>query len=467
MKNNKKIESIDALLDSCISYSDLVKTSDEVSQFVNYYSKFIDLITYAKLMIRDNSLTPKGLQRAVLVLALPIGENENGEIIFSINEAQIQESTAKNVNKEISKIHRNSLKSVSFEERFYKTESLIISEIREMQENISRLGSSNSLNIGDNLYTWNEYSELFESEYGYVPEKFNFETWREYKKVRIDTRALNWKKSIESDFVPIDQDLQSGARSSQGMTMNELLQPTYYDLEPVTSNTQERINVVEEIEPYDENGNLNIEAFMKPTIQKSYASFDDNNNYDYELETKKPIIDVELNQNDFGNFMSDDEQAKSSEMNFDLDIKDEKVELDTQNLEEREISSKFENTFDINLQEFSLTEELQNTEATISTPESDLEEIQVSQKDEKNLDNNEELTKEAIIADIVSSFKTYKPKVQDPEIPEVSIEDIDKEDLFSRVKCIRYEPIETDSSIDDDFFERLGNSLESTSRYSK
>ena len=393
MRNSVKIKKdYNSLLDSCISFENVANNTDDINNLINYYKKNILMVTYAKLMVKGTSLTSKGLEGSVVVFALPVGENSDGEVIFSINEAVVQSDTAKKVNNEIQKMYRNSLKNISQEERFNATERLVISEIKSNQEEISKLSNKKSLNISDERFTWNEYSKKFYNSYGYAPTEFNYSTWIEYKTTMIDTRNLKWSNNKKD--VVIEQ-LHNGAREVQGMTMNQLLQP--YDLLGVEEIKEDSSIEDEKTTKFIDNDdgyvdvdddNFDIEAFMQPTI-KIENEYENNNNF-------------ELSESNY-----DKSNFRFINGDIDLGIKsvDDKLELS--------------NTEDIN--DSSIVEENYN-------------EIFDGQKEEDGSisliqnDNNTDINEESYLPNIDSG----NSKIEDDE---------NIENLFNKVKFIRYDDL--------------------------
>lgn len=393
MRNSVKIKKdYNSLLDSCISFENVANNTDDINNLINYYKKNILMVTYAKLMVKGTSLTSKGLEGSVVVFALPVGENSDGEVIFSINEAVVQSDTAKKVNNEIQKMYRNSLKNISQEERFNATERLVISEIKSNQEEISKLSNKKSLNISDERFTWNEYSKKFYNSYGYAPTEFNYSTWIEYKTTMIDTRNLKWSNNKKD--VVIEQ-LHNGAREVQGMTMNQLLQP--YDLLGVEEIKEDSSIEDEKTTKFIDNDdgyvdvdddNFDIEAFMQPTI-KIENEYENNNNF-------------ELSESNY-----DKSNFRFINGDIDLGIKsvDDKLELS--------------NTEDIN--DSSIVEENYN-------------EIFDGQKEEDGSisliqnDNNTDTNEESYLPNIDSG----NSKIEDDE---------NIENLFNKVKFIRYDDL--------------------------
>ena len=412
MKNRKK--DYNSLLDNCISYEDVASNTLDINNLINYYSKNILMITYAKLMVKGTSLTSKGLEGSVVVLALPVGQNDEGKVLFSINEAVVQADTAKKVNTEVQKIYRNSLKNVPQKERFEITEQLVISEIKANQEEINKLSNTKSLNISDTKYTWDEYSKKFFDIYGYEPTEFDYGTWIEYKTTMIDTRNLKW--SNEKKDIVVEQ-LHDGAREVQGMTMNQLLQP--YDLlgtENIVEDTIEEDNNIEEVEVIDndygkvevDDDNFDIEAFMKPTIEVS-------------------------NEIENDNYESNYDKSEFKFFNGDVDSIDDIVDNN-----EIIIDSDIDNENDINIDD-----------ETINEVEED-----------NSLD-------EETIADTIDE----ESSLSEDTITDSVDEELETDDLFKRIKFIKYDDLvgtqNEEKNDEDDFFQRLSENFEDVSHERK
>lgn len=435
MKNSIKIKKdYNSLLDSCISYEDVASSTEDINYLINYYSKNILMITYAKLMLKGTSLTSKGLEGSVVVFALPVGVNDEGKVIFSINEAVVQADTAKKVNAEVQKIYRNSLKNVSQDERFNTTEELVISEIKANQEEISKLSNTKSLNISDEKYTWDEFSKKFFDTYGYEPSEFNYSTWIEYKTTMIDTRTLRWNNEKKDKVV---EQLHDGAREVQGMTMNQLLQP--YDLLGVEEISNNEINdniKQDEIETVDNNygfvevddDNFDIEAFMQPTI-----NINNNEVKDEESDSVKSDYDEPKFKFINTDIATIDDEIDNKENGFDS----EHIDLDTAQYEKDDIQ--FEE----------LENEVDNFEFE---PESnDLEDISIEPKN---------IVEDDILFDLNSTGEEEKESD--------SREEVNPEDLFKRIKFIKYDDLVKSENKDendniDEFFERLEQNFEKTS----
>ncbi len=412
MKNRKK--DYNSLLDNCISYEDVASNTLDINNLINYYSKNILMITYAKLMVKGTSLTSKGLEGSVVVLALPVGQNDEGKVLFSINEAVVQADTAKKVNTEVQKIYRNSLKNVPQKERFEITEQLVISEIKANQEEINKLSNTKSLNISDTKYTWDEYSKKFFDIYGYEPTEFDYGTWIEYKTTMIDTRNLKWSNEKKDTVV---EQLHDGAREVQGMTMNQLLQP--YDLlgtENIVEDTIEEDNNIEEVEVIDndygkvevDDDNFDIEAFMKPTIEVS-------------------------NEIENDNYESNYDKSEFKFFNGDVDSIDDIVDNN-----EIIIDSDIDNENDINIDD-----------ETINEVEED-----------NSLD-------EETIADTIDE----ESSLSEDTITDSVDEELETDDLFKRIKFIKYDDLvgtqNEEKNDEDDFFQRLSENFEDVSHERK
>lgn len=408
MKKKTK-KDYDSLLNDCVSYSDFITTSEDINNLINYYRKNILMITYAKLMLKSSSLTSKGLEGSVVVFALPVGENKEGKVIFSMTEAVVQPDTAKKVNSEIQKIYRNSLKNISQEERFTTTEKLVISEIKSNQEEISKLSSVKSLNISDEKYTWDEYSIKFLDTYGYEPTEFNYSNWIEYKTTMIDTRNLNWN-NVKQDIV-IEQ-LHDGAREVQGMTMNQLLQP--YDLLGI-DNTDEN-----SIDNYNNSNDIELQSNLNDTNNKN----DPTNKLDTSQNNNYGFVDVEDDNFDIEEFM------KPTIQDIDYKDYDEKTDLVENNYDKQEF--KFFNN-DLNL-----IDDNEGTNSEFNDIESELEENDVENSFVEPVSASDQI-------ELNSDASNEENNSMDEIIPE---------DLFKRIKFIKYDDLidsskssETDSNV--------------------
>ena len=415
-KSAKTKKDYNSLLDSCISFDNVANNTDDINNLLNYYKKNILMVTYAKLMLKGASLTSKGLEGSVVVFALPVGENSDGEVVFSINEAVVQPDTAKKVNNEIQKIYRNSLKNIPQEERFNTTEKLIISEIKANQEEISKISNKKTLNISDEKYTWNEYFKKFYNTYGYEPIEFNYDTWIEYNTTMIDTRKLKWSNN-EKDVV-VEQ-LHNGAREVQGMTMNQLLQP--YDLlgieeikEDSSIDNEKTIDFIDNDDGYVDvdDDNFDIEAFMQPTVKI------DN---DYEENHEFDLVKNNYDKSDFRFISGDIDLSDNSEEKL-----DSKIENDALNIQ--------------NTDKFVLPTFEESDDLIVDSKTKNEDSIFLTQ-DENDNDTLED--------DDLASIE-YDESTEREE--NVETED-NIEDLFNRVKCISYD----DLVVSSDGIQQSGN----------
>lgn len=415
MKNRKK--DYNSLLDNCISYEDVARDTLDINNLINYYSKNILMITYAKLMLKGTSLTSKGLEGSVVVFALPVGQNDEGKVLFSINEAVVQADTAKKVNTEVQKIYRNSLKNVPQKERFDTTEQLVISEIKANQEEISKLSSTKSLNISDTKYTWDEYSKKFFDVYGYEPTEFDYGTWIEYKTTMIDTRNLKWSNEKKDTVV---EQLHDGAREVQGMTMNQLLQP--YDL----LGTE---NIVEDT--IEEDNNIEEDTIDEPVvIDNEYGKVEvDDDNFDIEA-FMKPTIEVS-NEIENDNYESNYDKSEFKFFNGDVDSIDDIVD---------------------------------NNEIIVEPDIDNEDDITIENETSNEVEEDNSLDEETI-ADTIDE----KSSLSEDTITDSVDEELD--DLFKRIKFIKYDDLvgtqNEEKNDDDDFFQRLSENFEEVSHERK
>lgn len=415
MKNRKK--DYNSLLDNCISYEDVARDTLDINNLINYYSKNILMITYAKLMLKGTSLTSKGLEGSVVVFALPVGQNDEGKVLFSINEAVVQADTAKKVNTEVQKIYRNSLKNVPQKERFDTTEQLVISEIKANQEEISKLSSTKSLNISDTKYTWDEYSKKFFDVYGYEPTEFDYGTWIEYKTTMIDTRNLKWSNEKKDTVV---EQLHDGAREVQGMTMNQLLQP--YDL----LGTE---NIVEDT--IEEDNNIEEDTIDEPVvIDNEYGKVEvDDDNFDIEA-FMKPTIEVS-NEIENDNYESNYDKSEFKFFNGDVDSIDDIVD---------------------------------NNEIIVEPDIDNEDDITIENETSNEVEEDNSLDEETI-ADTIDE----KSSLSEDTITDSVDEELD--DLFKRIKFIKYDDLvgtrNEEKNDEDDFFQRLSENFEDVSHERK
>ena len=415
MKNRKK--DYNSLLDNCISYEDVARDTLDINNLINYYSKNILMITYAKLMLKGTSLTSKGLEGSVVVFALPVGQNDEGKVLFSINEAVVQADTAKKVNTEVQKIYRNSLKNVPQKERFDTTEQLVISEIKANQEEISKLSSTKSLNISDTKYTWDEYSKKFFDVYGYEPTEFDYGTWIEYKTTMIDTRNLKWSNEKKDTVV---EQLHDGAREVQGMTMNQLLQP--YDL----LGTE---NIVEDT--IEEDNNIEEDTIDEPVvIDNEYGKVEvDDDNFDIEA-FMKPTIEVS-NEIENDNYESNYDKSEFKFFNGDVDSIDDIVD---------------------------------NNEIIVEPDIDNEDDITIENETSNEVEEDNSLDEETI-ADTIDE----KSSLSEDTITDSVDEELD--DLFKRIKFIKYDDLvgtqNEEKNDEDDFFQRLSENFEEVSHERK
>lgn len=417
MKNRKK--DYNSLLDNCISYEDVARDTLDINNLINYYSKNILMITYAKLMLKGTSLTSKGLEGSVVVFALPVGQNDEGKVLFSINEAVVQADTAKKVNTEVQKIYRNSLKNVPQKERFDTTEQLVISEIKANQEEISKLSSTKSLNISDTKYTWDEYSKKFFDVYGYEPTEFDYGTWIEYKTTMIDTRNLKWSNEKKDTVV---EQLHDGAREVQGMTMNQLLQP--YDL----LGTE---NIVEDT--IEEDNNIEEDTIDEPVvIDNEYGKVEvDDDNFDIEA-FMKPTIEVS-NEIENDNYESNYDKSEFKFFNGDVDSIDDIVD---------------------------------NNEIIVEPDIDNEDDITIENETSNEVEEDNSLDEETIADTIDEESSLSEDTITDNED-----EEIETDDLFKRIKFIKYDDLvgtqNEEKNDDDDFFQRLSENFEEVSHERK
>ena len=417
MKNRKK--DYNSLLDNCISYEDVARDTLDINNLINYYSKNILMITYAKLMLKGTSLTSKGLEGSVVVFALPVGQNDEGKVLFSINEAVVQADTAKKVNTEVQKIYRNSLKNVPQKERFDTTEQLVISEIKANQEEISKLSSTKSLNISDTKYTWDEYSKKFFDVYGYEPTEFDYGTWIEYKTTMIDTRNLKWSNEKKDTVV---EQLHDGAREVQGMTMNQLLQP--YDL----LGTE---NIVEDT--IEEDNNIEEDTIDEPVvIDNEYGKVEvDDDNFDIEA-FMKPTIEVS-NEIENDNYESNYDKSEFKFFNGDVDSIDDIVD---------------------------------NNEIIVEPDIDNEDDITIENETSNEVEEDNSLDEETIADTIDEESSLSEDTITDNED-----EEIETDDLFKRIKFIKYDDLvgtqNEEKNDEDDFFQRLSENFEDVSHERK
>ena len=224
-KSNPLVKELNKFLtDKCMAFHNFLpqSTSDEgvKQRFLNLYRKFVDVITYAKLMmLPSDKLTPTSIKKAVLVIATPIGE-ENEEIIFKIQEAPIDDATLKAAYDRIKKKHRSNIKNLTKKEKHDLLEKYIIEEVKTMRSTLAKMkevdSSSFLIPVGLGEVTWKIYAEHFEEVYGYKPTTFSFSDWTHYSTVRVDTRGLEFV--ISNPVQEADYELQSGSVNSPVIT---------------------------------------------------------------------------------------------------------------------------------------------------------------------------------------------------------------------------------------------------------
>ena len=203
-KEYRDLLEIDSELNKCMYYTELVPNKSDQENFIRLYNsvsitegipsiakgKFFDVTFYARLMLKDKKikLTPTKLENCVLVIAVPIGENENGEVTYYFTEYNI---TKEDKNALGTKSKGKVKSSATVKERFNYFENLIIEYVKEVRKGLSNVSKISLLPIAKNVSTWIEFESNFIKKYDFVPEKFDSSTWCRYDSVKFDGRTID------------------------------------------------------------------------------------------------------------------------------------------------------------------------------------------------------------------------------------------------------------------------------------
>lgn len=195
---------IDDELNKCPYYSILLTDESEEEDFKRLYNsisltegipsaavgKFFDVTSYARLMIKDKSvkLTAAKLENNVLVIAIPVGKKDNGDIIYHFTEYKITKGDKTNISDKT----KGKLKSnTTNEERYNYFQKVVINYVKDVRKGLSKLNDESIIPIATKVKTFEEFKEDFIKSNGYEPDTFDFGTWVKYDTYRFDARDLD------------------------------------------------------------------------------------------------------------------------------------------------------------------------------------------------------------------------------------------------------------------------------------
>ena len=195
---------IDDELNKCPYYSILLTDESEEDDFKRLYNsisltegvpssavgKFFDVTSYARLMIKDNTvkLTAAKLEGCVLVIAIPVGKKDNGDIIYHFTEYKITKGDKTNIS---DKTKGKVKSSATSEERYTYFQKIVINYVKDVRKGLSKLNDESIIPIASKVKTYEEFREDFIKSNKFEPDEFDFGTWVKYDTYRFDARDLD------------------------------------------------------------------------------------------------------------------------------------------------------------------------------------------------------------------------------------------------------------------------------------